>query len=349
VLCLRKMFRIIIVPIFLLTTTSTAHQHLVPVLLGETVSAEQARAERRGAIDVHCTGVKVDGAPSTYNVDSLGGMLKVSDSKTIALIGMDMVDGKTARVAGVNVPGSEKFVQAAGQACLDQNGAAAASSPAPALVAVPIAAHEATSASTMPQVTFNATGDEATVSGGSLRWPVKLRVDYRAEKKGQPIPSGLRFEVDEDRGSQLPVKITNVTFNGGLEPASAGAHVGSFITGGLRATANRFNTHADAVVGVCKNPDDCFTQVEEVGSSKTTRTVGGHEQGEFVTATGRDPIAFQEAKTINDISYALAAIRQAEQLAHASVLQSAMATPRFEREVRAIEKIRTAAGFKAQP
>jgi hypothetical protein len=167
----------------------------------------------------------------------------------------------------------------------------------------------------------------------------------------EAVKASLRLLLQQPLSDNPPTRKSKLTVwkesRGQTNPSRT--RLRSIITGGLRATANRWNTHADAVVGICKNPDDCFTQVDEVGSSKTTRTVGGHEQGEFVTATGRDPVALQEAKTINNINYALTATQQAEQLAHASVLQSAMATPRFEREVRAIEKIRTAAGYKAQP
>lgn len=325
-----------------------------------TAASPVAAATNSAPVPVDC------GAGHHCTVEPLlGNILKVNEVETTPsgttgtiFIGQGTVPNGNVNVQGATSPENRILVMDAlgSYAKLQSNGAVPVVAPLPPPTPAPVsvAAGSEPTHPLKPQVAFNATGDEVTVSGADLRYPVKLKVDFKTPKGSDAIPAGVSAEIDQEHGGRAPVTVTTVTFNGGLEPASAGAHVGSFVRGGARVLLNSQNSSAAAAESVCSNPDNCFTEVDATGSTKFTRTVGGFEQDQYKTRTGRSPVADMQASTMSDIRYALTATRQAmedvkddgQKAPNVAVFKAALGTPRFQREDAAMDRILAAAGYK---
>lgn len=129
-------------------------------------------------------------------------------------------------------------------------------------------------------------------------------------------------------------------FEGGDKSADAGAKTGKFLKGSLIGIGDAGNTRANATNTIGTDPDKMWRVNEKSG--KVTQDVyesGGMRNGQFVGATGRDPmgnIGLSKLVAVKaDLDFAKAAIETAQQNGQAMGFN--LSADRFQRGTKALE------------
>jgi hypothetical protein len=129
-------------------------------------------------------------------------------------------------------------------------------------------------------------------------------------------------------------------FEGGDKPAGAGAKTGKFLKGSLIGIGDAGNTRANATNTIGTDPDKMWRVNEKSGNvTQDVYESGGMRNGQFVGATGRDPmgnIGLSKLVAVKaDLDFAKAAIETAQQNGQAMGFN--LSADRFQRGTRALE------------
>jgi hypothetical protein len=180
----------------------------------------------------------------------------------------------------------------------------------------------------------NIGNDSITVYDPTLKADVKFTEDLmKAEWSVTPqVPAGLPTVAQTQYYSAF--------FEGGDKPAGTGAKTGTFLKGSLIGIGDGMNTRANATNTIGTDPDKMWRVNEKTG--KVTQDLyesGGMRNGQFVGATGRDPMgAMGQSKLVAvkaDLDFAKDAIVAAQQNGQATGFN--LSADRFQRGTKALE------------
>jgi len=184
------------------------------------------------------------------------------------------------------------------------------------------------------RVVKNIANESITVYDPALKADVTFTENLmKAEWSVTPqVPAGLPTVAQTQYFTAL--------FEGGDKPASAGAKTGKFLKGSLIGVGDAGNTRANATNTIGTDPDKMWRVNEKSG--KVTQDVyesGGMRNGQFVGATGRDPmgnLGLSKLVAVKaDLDFAKAAIVTAQQSGQATGFN--LSADRFQRGTKALE------------
>jgi hypothetical protein len=221
-----------------------------------------------------------------------------------------------------------------GNAPIDPNAALAAQAAAIAAHAQARANGTTIQAPDGERAVKNITNDSITVYDPTLKADVTFTENLmKAEWSITPqVPAGLPTVAQ--------TQYYTAFFEGGDKPAGAGAKAGKVLKGTLIGIGDGMNTRANATNTIGADPDKMWRVNEKTG--KVTQDVyesGGMRNGQYVGATGRDPmgnIGLSKLVAVRvDLDFAKAAIETAQQNGQATGFN--LSADRFQRGTKALE------------